>query len=319
MKDKGKVRLPGANKPPRNFLLEAAVTPHTSSRSNGFDQNTAGRFIASAKMQWLNLRALLGRPKVESARQDGRPPEYTWFRSGPRGGGEFLSIRGSLCYKTCGAKSIAGSIMTNLENDFFLKRDPDVLAALCRSTVGIAGAGGLGSNVAVTLARSAVGKLIIADFDILEAPDLSRQYYFINQIGEPKVEALLENLKRLNPFSIYEIHNLKIGREDVAPIFGSADILIEAFDDADQKQMLIETWLTLFPLKPIIAASGLAGFGANERLHQRDLGSLYICGDEISECDVDLVPMAPRVAIVANMQANLAIELLVNIKTSRGS
>jgi sulfur carrier protein ThiS adenylyltransferase len=204
--------------------------------------------------------------------------------------------------------------MPNFENDFFLKRDPAVLAALRKSTVGIAGAGGLGSNVAVALARSAVGRLIIADFDMVEVPDLNRQYYFIDQIGKPKVEALAENLNRISPFTTYEIHNIKIIPENVGPIFGPADILVEAFDLAGEKQMLVERWLTLFPQKPIIIGSGLAGLGANERLHQRELGSLYIIGDETTECDAGLAPMAPRVAIVANMQANLALELLVQIK-----
>ncbi|MGA2586379.1 MAG: sulfur carrier protein ThiS adenylyltransferase ThiF [Candidatus Aminicenantales bacterium] len=204
--------------------------------------------------------------------------------------------------------------MKNFEKDFFLKRDLAVLAALSESTVGIAGAGGLGSNIAATLARAGVGKLIIADYDVLEAPDLNRQCYFVDQIGKPKVEALLENLTKMNPFSMYEIHNIKIDRENVKRIFGPADLLIEAFDMADQKQMLIEAWLTHFPEKPVIAASGLAGYGGNNRLRQRRVGQLYICGDESSECDVCTAPMAPRVNIVANMQANLAVELLVKMR-----
>lgn len=204
--------------------------------------------------------------------------------------------------------------MKNFEKDYFLKRDLAVLSALSQSTVGIAGAGGLGSNIAATLARAGVGKLIIADDDVLEAPDLNRQCYFVDQIGKPKVEALLENLTKMNPFSMYEIHNIKIDRENVKRIFGPADLLIEAFDMADQKQMLIETWLTHFPEKPVIAASGLAGYGGNNRLRQRRLGQLYICGDESSECDVCTAPMAPRVNIVANMQANLAVELLVKMR-----
>jgi sulfur carrier protein ThiS adenylyltransferase len=204
--------------------------------------------------------------------------------------------------------------MKNFEKDFFLKRDLSVLAALSQSTVGIAGAGGLGSNIAATLARAGVGKLIIADDDVLEAPDLNRQCYFVDQIGKPKVEALLENLTKMNPFSMYEIHKIKIDRENVRRIFGPADLLIEAFDMADQKQMLIEAWLTHFPEKPVIAASGLAGYGGNNRLRQRRLGQLYICGDESSECDVCTAPMAPRVNIVANMQANLAVELLVKMR-----
>jgi sulfur carrier protein ThiS adenylyltransferase len=201
--------------------------------------------------------------------------------------------------------------MTDFEKQFFLKRDLAVLAALRLSTVGIAGAGGLGSNVAAALARAGVGKLIIADFDVLEASDLNRQYYFVDQIGWPKIEALGENLRRMNPFSDYELHGVKIDRDNVEGIFGTADLLIEAFDLADQKQMLIEAWLALRPGRPIIAASGLAGFGGNAKIRQRKLGSLYICGDEASACDVCTAPMAPRIAVVAAMQANLAVELLV--------
>ena len=172
----------------------------------------------------------------------------------------------------------------------------------------------MGSNVAAALARAGVGKLIVADFDVLEASDLNRQYYFVDQIGRPKVEALGENLTRMNPFSDFEMRNIKVDRGNVGEVFGAADLLVEAFDLADQKQMLIEAWLALFPTKPVIAASGLAGFGRNNKLRQRRLGNLYICGDEESECDVCSAPMAPRVAVVAAMQANLAVELLVKLK-----
>jgi sulfur carrier protein ThiS adenylyltransferase len=206
--------------------------------------------------------------------------------------------------------------MTDFEKEFFMKRDLAVLAALKRSTVGIAGAGGLGSNVAAALARAGVGKLIVADFDALEASDLNRQYYFVDQVGRPKVEALGENLRRMNPFSDYKMHTIKVDRGNVETIFGTADLLIEAFDLADQKQMLIEAWLALRPGKPVIAASGLAGFGGNNKLRQRKLGNLYICGDESSECDVCSAPMAPRVAVVAALQANLAVELLVKLHQS---
>jgi sulfur carrier protein ThiS adenylyltransferase len=206
--------------------------------------------------------------------------------------------------------------MSDFEKEFFLKRDLAVLAALSRSTVGIAGAGGLGSNVAAALARAGVGKLIVADFDVLEPPDLNRQYYFIDQIGKPKVEALGETLTRMNPFSDYEMRNVRIDRGNIREVFAAADLLVEAFDLADQKQMLIEAWLELFPAKPIIAASGLAGFGGNNKLRQRKLGNLYICGDEESECDLCSAPMAPRIAVVAAMQANLAVELLVKLKKS---
>lgn len=204
--------------------------------------------------------------------------------------------------------------MTQLEKLYFAKRDVRVLSILQESTVGIAGAGGLGSNAAMLLARAGIGRLIIADFDVVEPSDLNRQFYFLDQVGLPKVVALEQNLKKINPYSTYEMHQVKISPDNLKEIFSPADLLIEAFDEADQKQMLIEQWLAHFPDRPIIAASGLAGFGANNKIRQRKLGNLYICGDQESECNESTLPMAPRVTIVAAMQANLAIELLVKIK-----
>lgn len=198
-----------------------------------------------------------------------------------------------------------------LEKDFFAKHDPDILPILRAGVVGIAGAGGLGSNAALALARAGIGKLIIADSDRIEITNLNRQQYAWSQIGRIKVEALVANLKKVNLFSTYVGVHRKITRTNAAAIFAEADILIEAFDRADQKQMLIETWIARFPDRPIIAASGVSGFGENRKIGQRRIGDLYICGDEASEPRPGISPMAPRVGIVANMQANLAIELLV--------
>jgi sulfur carrier protein ThiS adenylyltransferase len=204
-----------------------------------------------------------------------------------------------------------------LERMFFSKHDPDILPILRRSVVGIAGAGGLGSTVAMALARAGVGKLIIADYDTVDITNLNRQQFSMSQVGMVKVRALRANLRKANPFSAYEVHRLKIARANVARIFAEADILIEAFDRAGQKQMLLETWLARFPGRPVIVASGLSGFGHNRKIKQRRIGNLYLCGDETSEPRKGISPMAPRVGIVASMQANLALELLVRLARGR--
>jgi sulfur carrier protein ThiS adenylyltransferase len=200
------------------------------------------------------------------------------------------------------------------EKAFYARHDPAVLACLKAATVGIAGAGGLGSNAAVALARAGVGRLIIADFDRIEITNLNRQQYFLSQVGRIKVLALRENLERINPFGRYIVHRRRVTRSNLTSLFGEADLLIEAFDRAAQKQMLIETWLERFPGRPIIAASGLSGYGGNAKIKQRKAGSLFICGDETSEPRPGVSPMAPRVALVAAMQANLAIELLMRLR-----
>ena len=203
--------------------------------------------------------------------------------------------------------------------EYFAHRDPAVLGVLRKSSVGIAGAGGLGSNVAIALARAGVGRLVIADYDKVEPSNLNRQQYFLDQVGERKVEALRENLLAINPYSLYEVHDVRVTRRNAAAIFGRVDVLVEAFDKAEAKEMLIEASLSKFPGRPIVAASGLAGYGGNRKVHTRRLGNLYICGDESSQCPKGISPMAPRVALVAAMQANLVVELLVKMRGRRSS
>jgi len=201
--------------------------------------------------------------------------------------------------------------LKKLEKEFFSRHDQGLLSVLRKAVVGIAGAGGLGSNAAVSLARAGVGKLIIADMDRVYPSNLNRQYYFLDQIGQLKVEALVENLKKINPFSQYEIHPVRVTAKNLRKLFSEAEIMVEALDLASEKSRLINTWLSLFPDRPIIAASGISGFGKNNKLRTRRLGKLYLCGDEESEPEEKVSPMAPRVGIVANMQANLVIELLI--------
>ena len=110
------------------------------------------------------------------------------------------------------------------QNDFFSKHDPKILSIICKATIGIAGAGGLGSNVAVSLARVGIGRLIIADFDKIETSNLNRKQYFLDQIGKQKVIALLENLKKINPFSEYQIHHIKLDETKI--VSENADVKI---------------------------------------------------------------------------------------------
>jgi len=189
----------------------------------------------------------------------------------------------------------------------------EIKSHLSRFSVGIAGAGGLGSNCAVALARSGVGTLIISDYDVIEAPNLNRQYYFTDQIGQMKTKALKENISRINPDVSVIAHQKRLDRFNIPEIFSGCNIIVEAFDSSDMKEMLIETVQTKMPGIPLIVGSGMAGWGNSELIRYRKIdNSLYVCGDESTEVSVDLPPMAPRVGIVANMQANVVIELLMN-------
>ncbi len=187
----------------------------------------------------------------------------------------------------------------------------EIKQILSKCTVGIAGAGGLGSNCAVALVRAGLGKLIIADFDVVSDSNLNRQFYFRDQIGMKKVKALADNLLRINPYLELQTIDKKIVADDVKIYFSNCDVIVEAFDDKAQKLMFIEAASSDLPNKPLVIGTGMAGWGNNNSLRTEVLDNIYICGDKVSEVSDELPPIGPRVGVVANMQANQVLEILL--------
>jgi sulfur carrier protein ThiS adenylyltransferase len=205
----------------------------------------------------------------------------------------------------------------SFENAFYAKNPPGVLERLKNATVAIAGAGGLGSNVAVALARTGVHHLIIADFDRIELSNLNRQQFFPEQAGMFKTEALKQNLNRINPYINVEIFTGRITPENIETVFGHAEILVEAFDLAEMKAMLVRNWLTLHPDRYIVTASGIAGLGRSSLLQTEIRGKMIICGDGQSSLESEGGYTAPRVAIAANLQGAAVIEILCKGRISQ--
>ncbi len=202
-----------------------------------------------------------------------------------------------------------------LYKELFAGHDPALLKVWQSSTVGIIGCGGLGSNVAVSLTRAGIGCLVLADFDNVSVANLCRQQFYYDQVGLPKITALKINLSRISPYTQVVPVSGRITPDNLPSLFSGCDILVEAVDDAAAKQMLIEAWQELYPERPLIGASGLAGYGRNELIRTIKLDNIYLCGDGVSELQPGESPVAPRVAIVANLQANLCLELLVRLKS----
>jgi sulfur carrier protein ThiS adenylyltransferase len=198
-----------------------------------------------------------------------------------------------------------------IETEEIFKRNvPGVRDILLKKTVAVAGCGGLGSNAAVALVRVGIGKLIIVDPDVVELSNLNRQYFFIDDVGKKKTDAIAVHLKAINPQLNLVTHFIELTTGNVPELFKEADLLIEAFDRAERKAWLIETWCMHFPDRPVICASGLAGYGNTSSLQVKRSGNIVICGDEESDMSMGLT--SSRVAIAANMQVNVAIEILVN-------
>jgi len=198
------------------------------------------------------------------------------------------------------------------EEGLFTRNVPGLAERLGRARVGVAGCGGLGSNAAVALVRAGIGGLVLVDGDRVEESNLNRQHFFRADIGRPKVAALADHLRAINPGVELELHEGRLAPGEVADIFGAAELLIEAFDRAEAKQWLIEAWCGAFPERWLVCASGIAGYGKTERIRCRRAGRLVVCGDQQSDMAQGLC--AARVALVANMQANAAIELLMEME-----
>lgn len=179
------------------------------------------------------------------------------------------------------------------------------------ATVAVCGLGGLGSNIAIALARAGVGRLLLLDFDRVELTNLHRQQYKAGQIGWYKTEAMAENLREIAPYLTVETHTLRVTAHNAVALLGEADIICEAFDQAESKAMLTEAVLTGLSDKILVAASGMAGLDSPNCIRTRKVTNrFYLCGDGVSDVSAGLGLTAPRVMLCAAHQALTVLRLL---------
>lgn len=181
------------------------------------------------------------------------------------------------------------------------------------ATVAICGLGGLGSNIAIALARSGIGKLILIDHDRVDLTNLHRQQYKANQIGMYKTDALCENLREIAPYLVIEAHNAYLTEDNAIEFIKEADIICEAFDDAEAKAMLVNLILEKMPEKYLVAASGMAGLGSPNTIKTRKITNhFYLCGDEISDVNDGIGLISSRVMVCAAHQAHTVLRILAD-------
>ncbi len=181
------------------------------------------------------------------------------------------------------------------------------------TTVAVCGLGGLGSNIATSLARAGIGKLILIDFDKVDITNLHRQQYKANQIGMSKTEALQDNLKEINPYLETKIHTIRLDENNAKHILSDADIVCEAFDNAECKAMLTNLVLSKMPDKYIVAASGMAGLDSANSIKTRKVSKrFYLCGDEVSDVKDGIGLISSRVMLCAAHQAHTVLRIIAN-------
>lgn len=202
-----------------------------------------------------------------------------------------------------------------LESMMAARHTPDVHHRVKKAKVAIAGLGGLGSNIALMLARTGVGQLLLVDFDVVEPSNLNRQQYSIRHLGMNKTDALYQQIRQINPFIHVTTRNIRVDENNVCELFDGYDIVCEAFDNADAKSMLVNTVLEKLPQTTVVAASGMAGYGSSNLIQTKKvMNRFYLCGDLQSEARIGCGLMAPRVEICAGHQANMILRLLLDIQ-----
>ena len=206
----------------------------------------------------------------------------------------------------------------DLKEEDLLKRNvKGISEKLKKAKVCILGLGGLGSNVAVLLARSGIGYLKLVDFDIVEASNLNRQQYRISHIGMKKTEAIKTIIKEINPFVEVKTLDIKVDRENILSVVGDVEIIVEAFDRAETKAMAIEE-LLINGNKMLVSASGMAGLGsANEIITRKIRDNFYLVGDNYSDYEDYSGIMSTRVMLCAAHQANVVLRLIVGEENER--
>lgn len=194
------------------------------------------------------------------------------------------------------------------------RNTPHVFEKVKSAKVAIAGLGGLGSNIAINLARTGVGHLHLIDFDIVEPSNLNRQQYKIKHLGMYKTEALKNEIEEINPFIKVTLDTIRVTEENIPSLFSDEDIICEAFDNPKNKAMLVNTLLEKFPSKKIVAASGMAGYESSNTIETKKItDNFYLCGDNKTGAKIGHGLMAPRVSICAGHESNMILRLILEI------
>ena len=186
----------------------------------------------------------------------------------------------------------------------------DLQRKFSSACVAVCGLGGLGSNVAITLARAGIGTLLLIDFDRVDISNLHRQQYAVSHLGMYKIEAMKNILTEIAPYCSVITHNVKITDENLS-LIADCDIVCECFDNAENKSILVNGVTERYPEKYIVAASGMSGLHSGNTIVTKKYGKrLYICGDRTSEVSDDGTLFAPRVMLCAAHQSNMILRII---------
>ncbi|MBE6051382.1 MAG: sulfur carrier protein ThiS adenylyltransferase ThiF [Clostridium sp.] len=191
----------------------------------------------------------------------------------------------------------------------------EIYEKLKNAKVAVAGLGGIGSHIAVNLARSGVGKIHLVDFDRVDLTNLNRQAYTIEHLGRLKTEALREILLKINPYLDITIETVKVTEDNVLSIFKDYPIVCEAFDNPDNKALLVNNLLEHYKEMKVVSSSGMAGYGSSNEIKTiKVMKNFYLCGDRVTDAYSGIGLMSGRVNICSGHASNMVIRLILGIE-----
>jgi sulfur carrier protein ThiS adenylyltransferase len=197
----------------------------------------------------------------------------------------------------------------------WLSRNPPALRDIAGRRVGIIGLGGLGSNIAIMLARAGVPSLRLADFDSVSQENLNRQHYFPHHLGQKKTEALASELRALSPAIALDLWRREVEERDLEAFCAGCDVVVEAVDEVATKAMILSWFMKRGAASWLVTASGVGGLGPAAPIRTVRLADRIVaCGDFETSSEGENGVCAPRVMLVASHQALAVLRILAGIE-----
>lgn len=201
-----------------------------------------------------------------------------------------------------------------MRREILKRQDPEINKILENSRVSILGCGGLGSNIAMTLARCGVGEIYIYDFDKVEYSNLNRQNYDLEDLGSSKVFQTKKKIEETIPYTKVVANDLIISEANLGEISKKTDVFIEAFDKKEMKSLVFDYFLGKKD-KKLVMASGLSGLGNFCDIKIKEIENITMVGDFKSTPDEGLY--APYIGIISNLEALCAVKIIIGEKNGK--
>lgn len=189
-----------------------------------------------------------------------------------------------------------------------LKRQDSIINYKTEKTrVSILGVGGLGSNVAILLARAGIGHINLFDFDLVDYSNLNRQNFSLEDIGKKKTLATREKILATTPYVNVDTFDVKLDENNILQYLNISEIFVEAFDDPFMKARLFDIF-SFHQNKYLVSVSGLAGMEDFHTIKIKQYKNITIYGDFESPQEEGLY--SPNVCLYAALQAGQVLRII---------